>query len=464
MALRLAALVGAPGVVDAAVTSLGDHLLADEAERALATIGAPALPAMLGRLADEAVAADARGVLVDVIVDVLEADASRLVGGDPVGWPSLERSALDALRTAAADREAPVAVRALRGLARLGGAADLEIVAGETLAPARVIAAAAEGALLVLASRHPAAARSLVDRLAPDSSRALPTAILIGGSATETGVSPLVEDRNATFLANAATAGDPRVRRAAVEAVSALRATHGAGYPAALEVLGFALTDEEHEVQLAAARALGRLCSAPDAPRGTDILELVQRSGAADLLAATVRAIGEGAVASGSAVSSSRHSGGPFASPRGPGFAWPAAFAPSAELVAALAQFARGAPSQVALAAVDALASAQRSGTLAASAALAGAVDHADEAVVKAALLKLNGEQREPADQPARDAALVKALRHSSPAIRVLAAESTESAATPSARAEVARLLPSEPERHVAEAFRRALKRADGGG
>ena len=250
--------------------------------------------------------------------------------------------------------------------------------------------------------------------MARDEAYLLPAAIVIGAlgsastlqnarerSATSLQERPatLFDERDAIFLAHAATAGDTRARRAAVEAVSALRAEVGSAYPAALEVLSFALTDEEHEVQTAAARALGRLCSAPDAPRPGDVLDLVDRSGAVDLVATAVRAIGEGM----SAAASRRHA------------------SPSSEIVSALALLARGAQSPVAIAAVDALAHAHRvSGAeerLPTIDGLAGALDHPDEDVVKAALLKLG-----PAG-PSAGPALRKALAHGSAAVRELAAE-----------------------------------------
>ena len=46
---------------------------------------------------------------------------------------------------------------------------------------------------------------------------------------------------------------------------------------------------EEHEVQIAAARALGRLCAFSESARASEILDLVERSGASDLVATTVR-------------------------------------------------------------------------------------------------------------------------------------------------------------------------------
>src|SRR5262249_34261903 len=130
------------------------------------------------------------------------------------------------------------------------------------------------------------------DRTSADEALLLPAAIVLGSLGARA-----FEERDAIFLAHAATAGDTRARRAAIEAVSALSASLGGAslaLPAAMEVLSFALTDEEHEVQAAAARGLGRLCAAPNAPDAGFVLDLVGRSGADDLLAVAVRAAGEG--------------------------------------------------------------------------------------------------------------------------------------------------------------------------
>jgi HEAT repeat protein len=189
-------------------------------------------------------------------------------------------------------------------------------------------------------------------------------------------------------------------------------------------------------VQTRAARALGRLCSAPDAPRASDVLDLVDRSGEADLVAATVRAIGEG---------------------------MDAAAKPSAELVSALALFARGAPSQVAIGAVDSLAHAHRAGAPAAVVGLASANDHPDEAVVKAALLKL-AACRGALEIEAATAGLVKGLAHDSAPVRILAAEALGDLESDLARAELVRRSGVERDERVQDAIRRALLRGGEGG
>ncbi|MFT3768494.1 MAG: CheR family methyltransferase [Minicystis sp.] len=279
-ALRLAAAAAAPGLVDAAVGALSEEALAEAAQRALVALGPAALPEVIGWLdaPETSSAREARAALVDVIGRVTTA------GGPHAG------AALSALRRAVRDPERQVAVRALVALSRLGDAEDLELIAASTLEESRPLTAAAETALAALAARFPAAARVLADRLARDEGSLLPAAIAIGAA---TASSPF-EESDAAFLAQAATAGDPRARRAAVHAVSEIRASTGSAFPGAMEVLRIALTDEEHEVRVAAARALGRLCTARDALRASDVLDLVDRSGESDLVAAAVRAVGEG--------------------------------------------------------------------------------------------------------------------------------------------------------------------------
>jgi len=448
VALRLAAMVGAPGVVDAAVSALAEERIAEPARQALASLGAPALPAMFARLRAPSTPTEARAALVDVVADVLEVSGSDA--------STVHADALAALRDAARDADRHLAVRALRALSRLGGAGDLELVATQTLDSDRPVAVGAEGALASLAARFPGDARALAARLMHDESLLLPAAIVIGA----VGTASMFEERDAVFLAHAATAGDTRARRASVEAVSALRSSVGSAFPGAMEILRCALTDEEHEVQMAAARALGRLASAPDAPRVAEILDLVDRSGAVDLTAATVRAIGEG-------MSVAYHER--LSLPLSP---------PSAELVSALALFTRGAPSPVAIAAVDALGYAYRAwsqGGLTPNVpeatstidALAAALAHPDEEVVKAALLRLTDCAAD-ATTASLQAPVLKAmalgLESPSSAVRLLAVESLAELGTDEARGELAEHLAREQDRRVQDAVRYALSFSGEGG
>jgi HEAT repeat protein len=422
IALRLGALAGAPGVVDAAVLALAEDALAETAQQVLGALGAAALPELVARLSapDASSPPEARAALVDAV-------ACAALPGDLPGETAYAAAA--ALRRAARDPERQVAVRALLALARLGSAEDLEIVAAATTEGGRGPGAAAETALAALAARFPVAARALARRLARDEGALLPAAIAIGAAA---GSSPF-EESDAAFLAQAATAGDPRARRAAVHAVAEVRAAAGARFATALEVLRISLADEEHEVRVAAARALGRLCTARDAPRASDVLDLVDRSGEGDLVAAAVRAIGEGL-------------GLAYGDPTG-------TVAPPPELVPALGLFARGAPSPVAMAAVEALGQAQRAGAPSAVGALAAALDHPDEAVVKAALLKLSGA----AAAPGALDALGRGLSHPQPLVRVLAVEMLAAAPPDDARRFLGQRRLVEPDRRVKEAIARAL-------
>lgn len=444
-ALRLSAAAALPGVVAVAVAALAEDALAQAALDALTALGPAALPEMIARLdpgrstlaSGPESGPGPRAVLVDAISEILQAGGS---DRDP------EPEALRALRSAVRDPERAVAVRALVSLSRLGGEGDLAIIAEATLSDARPPAAAAETALAALAARFPAAARALADRLGGGGEASLLPAVIALGAASASSTDP---DRDAVFLAHAATAGDPRARRAAVHAVSEIRASAGASFPGALEVLRVALTDEEHEVQIAAARALGRLCTARDALRASDVLDLVDRSGEPHLVAATVRAIGEGL-------------GLAYADPDAP----PASVVPPADLVPALGLFARGAPSPVAIAAVEALGQAQRSGAPSVISALAAALDHPDDAVVKAALLKLSAAASAGGSSaPAALDHMARALTHVRPAVRILAVEllagdargDGSRALSDEVRRVLAQKIATEPDRNVKQAILRAL-------
>ncbi len=364
MALALAAAARVPSVAAAALDAMAEEAFAGRAEEALRALGEDALPDVIARLEDVALSAEARAALIDVAASVLDTIDEPHDGGTSKVPPGHEP--LRALRRAARDPEGQVAARGLVALARLGEELDLEIAADLTLAPSPQIRLAAEGALATLAERFPRAARALVDRLVEDTDRALPAAILIGAL----GAAGSFEPKDLTFLSRTAAAGDIRTRRAAVDAVSELGASMAAlPTSSAVDILSFALADEEREVRVAAARGLGHL-AATVARFATDLLELVERTGAADLVAAMVRAIGE--------AMSPAYQGRRSAPPS----------LPDEALVAALSMCAREGPGPVAIAAVDALDQAAIAGSASAGMALGAALDHPDPSVVRAALVK----------------------------------------------------------------------------
>ncbi|MEP7125097.1 MAG: HEAT repeat domain-containing protein [Byssovorax sp.] len=411
MALRLAASARTEAAAGAAFAALSEEMLADAARDALRVLGAPALPSMLAHLDDLAAPVDARAQLVDVLAEI----ASNHRGAVAMG-------VLAALRRAARDDAHEVGSGALNALARLGDESDLALAAAGTLSTQRAIVASAEAALSTLAGRFPEAARAHVARLVESEPHHLAAALIMGALAA-LGADELDD---ATFLAHVAATGNTHARRAAVLAVAEI------GGAAAMEVLSFALADEEREVRFAAARALGRRCVALASPSPSEILDLVERTGAPELVATTVRAVGEGM----SLGYSERRSAPPAP--------------PPPELISVLALFARGAPSAVALAAVDALGQTIAAGTLAACEAIAAALEHPDPSVAKAAAFKL-------AETALGREALGRCLDHPAPGVRLLAVEMLDEVDVAGARARLTRRALIETDREVRAAIERAL-------
>ncbi|HZF55731.1 MAG TPA: HEAT repeat domain-containing protein [Polyangiaceae bacterium] len=462
-ALILSALVACPGCVEAAILALGEQTLAPAAQRALISLGPAALPALIAQiappppdalspayaspLADELAQTQVRATAVDVAVAIVteqtEASSDKL--------PDL----LTALRAASCDRDKDVVTSALYALSHLGAEADLALAAELTLSPDVSIASAAEATLTSLVGRHPAAARALAADLAKREVFWLPSAVILGalGAADAIEASGLREAVG--FLSHCAASGDARTRRAAVLSVSQI------GGPLASDVLSLALADEERDVQLEAARALGRLCTDPsvsrfldssppsgppssEKPRNvtTDVLELIGRSGDSDLVAVAVSALGDGITSWGppsippSSARGNRHS-----------------VLPPDDLIHALTPLAAKAPSSVAIAAVDAVSRAPL-GTPGRTTALMGALGHTDAAVTKAAMLKLEVTDAT-ADRIAR------CLDHPAHDVRLLAVERLAEASFRGLRARFARRAVAEPDPEVREAIERAIAAID---
>ncbi|MEO7327989.1 MAG: HEAT repeat domain-containing protein [Minicystis sp.] len=408
-ALILAAAALAPRAAQAAFACLSEELLADTARRALREIGAAALPSLLATLADAEASASTRAELIRVIGEMVEDTPE--IEGDP--------ALLAALRASLDDPDPHVVTSALSTLAPLGGAEDLDPVAALTLSDVRPIAHAAGAALAALCQRDPPAARVHAARMAEDAARFLPAVIELGALAA----AGLQDPGTAVFLAQVAATGNTAARRAAVLAAAELDG------PLTLEVLRIALTDEEHEVQLAAARALGHRVASASALSPVEMLDPVERSGEIDLLAAAVRAMGERL----SFAQAERRSAPP----------------PTPELIGALARYARRAQSPVALAAVDSLGQALAFGR-AASYALAAALEHPTSSVARAAAFKLG-------ESPVGQEALIEALAHPSPAVCVLVAEMLLDIDLPDARDRLVRRVAVEADGMVREAIEQVL-------
>ncbi|WP_437735836.1 HEAT repeat domain-containing protein [Sorangium sp. So ce1335] len=293
-ALVLAAMARAPGAADAAVQAMIEPALVETAQRALGLLGEDAMPAVLSYLErhvdpdpdlweglDDATAALIDGAVAIAEQRGREVDPAR--PRDDAPDASLGEL-LGAVRRSVKSPSTLVATSALYGLAKIGTADDFELAVSQTRAISLPVARAAECALAGLTERYPEAARALARQLMQAERTHLAAAIVIEalGSA---------EPEELAFLRSVASAGDVRARRAAVTAVAA------AAGASALDVLSLSLADEEREVRLAAARALGRLyASLSDAgpagderARARELLGLVRASGEPELVAAAAQ-------------------------------------------------------------------------------------------------------------------------------------------------------------------------------
>lgn len=192
--------------------------------------------------------------------------------------------ALPAVREALEDRSTEVQVEALNVLGRLGDEASLSAVAAflRPEAPATTCKAA-EGSLRQIALRYPEPARKLVASTRADGPEALAACIIFSV------LGPAVPgESELTFLSDALSNVWGAVRRTAVLALSEFGGTRG------VEPVAFVLADEEPDVRRVAVAALGKIRapdgSAPGVPR---LLELVQHSQDAEVIAAAVRALGD---------------------------------------------------------------------------------------------------------------------------------------------------------------------------
>jgi HEAT repeat protein len=281
-----------------------------------------------------------------------------------------------ALREGLADPSIDVLTCAVEGLGPLGDATDLRRVAKLLAHADERVAAAATTAISEIAARHVDAARALVEDSSLGQDPLALGCVLLGAIAS---IQPL-DDRDVALLQRALSHHHPEVRRAAVDALA-----HAGGDTAADAVV-FALADEEHEVQLAAVRALGRL-------RRPDALVSVVADTRDPVFAATaLRALSDAdpTRALASARSLVTHSD-------------PAMASAAVEAIGQLVQQGTSPSSHLALACED---------------ALFAALDHADSEVVKLALAVVGAEP----DARAL-ARLGLCLEHASWEVRRLAAE-----------------------------------------
>lgn len=246
--------------VPALVNALGDDDVAERADLALRLFGSAAARPLLAaaRKAKPAVHAAALG-----LVTSLE--------GAPVA------EIRKALRAGLGNPAIEVVSCAVEGLGPLGDARDLRRLAKLVWHEDERVAAAATNAVCELAARHVDAARALLRDTRSGHDPLVLGCILLGAIAS---TQPLL-DEDVRLLQRALSHDQPQVRRAAIDALAL------SGGDAAADAVIFALADEEHDVQLAAARALGRL------GRAETLVGVVRDTRDPALTATALRALGD---------------------------------------------------------------------------------------------------------------------------------------------------------------------------
>ena len=258
-ALVVLALFRDPDDVPSILRALGEDDVAERADAAVRLFGPSAVAPLL--VAARHAKAELRTAALRV--------ASSMEGADRATVRSALRDALDC-------ESNEVIACAVEALGPLGNGDDVARVAALVQHADERIAAAAANAVSELAARHVEAARSVL-RQEPAHDPLGLGCILLGAIAS---AQPL-SGEEVRLLERALSHDHPRVRRAAVEALAQI------GGESAATAVVFALADEEHEVQLAAIRALGRLGCA-DA-----LVGLVSDTRDAALTATTLRALGD---------------------------------------------------------------------------------------------------------------------------------------------------------------------------
>jgi HEAT repeat protein len=261
MAIATLGLMRDPNDVPMIVDALSDPELFERAEVALKVFGEDALePLMQAR---RTAAPNVRGASLSMVPVLFH--------------PEDETEVLAVMREALRDPSTDVLLAAMRVFAKAGTAGDLGEVSRFALHADPRVADAGDAALHELAARHGETARVLLGQIDASRPEAVIGCIIIDALARRG--DSVASD--ASFLQGALSNGDTRVRRHAVDALSAI------GDARAAETVAFALADEESEVVLAAVRALGRL------GRADPLVALLGAARDPTTVAAALRALAE---------------------------------------------------------------------------------------------------------------------------------------------------------------------------
>jgi HEAT repeat protein len=412
-ALLLAAITAASGVVEAAAFALEDELLSEAADRALRLLGPKVLPDLVERITPPAGAkkfsSDVRAALIDAAAAVAFAPGAQESLGDLV----------DALRAAALEDDRRVTASALCALSRLGDERDIELTARFVGSSFKPTARTAEVALSILSRRFPIAARRFVDALAErvvqgSAGVACTAIIVIGALAALPGASQQTfPASDKQLLTRCAASEEPRTRSTAIETLAVVVGE------SELQFFTLALADDAREVQIAAARALGVVGHAacfrdPDDgetafPSLQSVIDIVTRSMDVELVATTIRMVSEDLDLKVGEAQSQRA---------------------ASTILSVMAPLARETDSTIAIAAVETIGRLPF-GTEGRQNALAAALGHVDEAVVKAAMLKLE-------TSGSAGTEILQCLDHDSYEVRSLAAEIMAGSDNPALRGRLA--------------------------
>jgi len=182
-----------------------------------------------------------------------------------------------ALRKGLDDPSIEVVSCALEELGPLGDAKDLRRLAKLIGHHDERVTAAATNAVCELAARHVDAARALLADTRSGHDPLVLGCLLLGAIAS----TQALQEDDVRLLQRALSHDQPQVRRSAIDALAQ------GGSDAAADAVVFALADEEHDVQLAAARALGRL------GRAETLIGVVRDTRDPVLTATALRALGD---------------------------------------------------------------------------------------------------------------------------------------------------------------------------
>jgi HEAT repeat protein len=266
LALATVGMIGSARAAEVAVAALADDAVAGEAEAALVEMGEAAIPALID------------GTRLDAESAVCVSLLARFV--------SRHAEAHAAVREALAADSPEVVAAALVALAEAGDADALRPAArqlAEDIAPQ--VRVAAQRTIQALAKRHPDEARAFAAAVTPGSPDSEAAALVIDAIGSPVRGS---SDEDAAFLCSLLSSAEASVRSAALSALSVV------GGEFALEPVVFALSDEEPDVRLAAARALGRMRDEDGSVIGFDrLVELSRREDDPRLRGASARALGD---------------------------------------------------------------------------------------------------------------------------------------------------------------------------